>query len=601
MANRPRSILKWIRQRVSWIGVSLTQRGTFPILVLIVSLGLILRLYVAWTISADGDEGQFVYQAQLALHGAIPIRDLIPAPDPMYVWLVALTELFLGPTLAAVRMLSVIFNTIAIPAIYYLAAQLTRRRVAVAAALLFAASPTIVLYNSIGNYRQVAWPTVIVALCFMSIGLRKSSWKHLFLFGAIVGIAATTYRITGIFLVTAPLLIFYVNKGRWRESLKLVFGVIGGGLATLLPVLGIILYYSSFDWINAVWGFGGGIGSASDFAIGTSTTTVASPSLASHIEFLSRIGFVVGREWFYLILPATVGAAHLFKNRTIVARSITFPFRFLLVPAAIILSVGRFLHPNPSYGAYPVWPPYDYATILFLWLGTLGVVGLLTTMPPGATNKNAWNMLAYWMLSLAAVLAAFKFPHVFYFIAFAAPLTILSSHGIIVVWKSLRNVPQGALHPRRFFPILIFSIILLSTTTALLSAYTTSIQERDVSLLQANAIGSYIRNHTAATDEILTGNLIYVISSGRNNALNISNPWIYYQGVADPFPGNPFHSTPSVSQLASHLATGSVKYVISDRLLTQIMIQQPALLDAVNFHFSLETAISGVQIYKFTG
>jgi len=601
LANRLGSIRKWFRESVSSIKGVLAQVGTVPILVLTVSFGIVLRVYVASTLSVDGDEGQFIYQGQLALQGAIPIRDLIPAPDPMYIWLVALMELFLGPTLAAVRMLSVIFSAIAIVGVYFLTTHLTTRRIAVVAALLYAAGPTVVLYNSIGNYRQVAWPMVIVALCFMSVGLRKLSWKHLFLFGAFVGIAATTYRVTGIFLITAPLLIVFMNKDGWRKSLKLVSGVVGGVLSTLLPVVGVIVSASSFEWVNRVWGFGGGIGSASDFAIGTSTSTVASPSLTEHLAFLSRIGFVVAREWYYLILPAAVGLACLFERSPRWTRSRGFALSLVLILAAATLSIGRFLQPNPNYAAYPVWPPYDYATILLIWLGTVALVGLPNSSVSEATNKNSRNMLAYWVLSLIAVFAAFKYPHVFYFIAFAAPLTILASHGLMALWRSLRNYPRRVIQSRKVFPFLMLSIILLSMATAFLTAYTTPIQERDVSQTQATVIGAYVRDHTGPEDEILTGNLIYVISSGRSNALNISNPWIYFQGLDDPFPGNPFHSTPSASQLASHLATGAVRYVILDRLLGQILIQQSTLMSAVNIHFRLDTSIFGVQIYRFIG
>ena len=118
--------------------------------------------------------------------------------------------------------------------------------------------------------------------------------------------------------------------------------------------------------------------------------------------------------------------------------------------------------------------------------------------------------------------------------------------------------------------------------------------------VQASEIGAYVRQRTNSTDEILTGNLIYVITSGRNNALDISDPWIYLHGSDDPFPGNPFGSTPSISQIIAHLQTGSVKYVILDGQLLNIMSQRAMLQDSVNSLFRSQTVMYGVPIYKYS-
>lgn len=121
-----------------------------------------------------------------------------------------------------------------------------------------------------------------------------------------------------------------------------------------------------------------------------------------------------------------------------------------------------------------------------------------------------------------------------------------------------------------------------------------------MTLNQASAVGDYVRNHTSPNDEVLAGNLIYVVYSGRDNAMRISSSWIYLQGLSDPFPGNPYGSAPSISVLANYLSTGSVKYVILDNQLAAMMSQQAQLGNAVKSHFVNETMIGNVMIGRFS-
>jgi len=99
----------------------------------------------------------------------------------------------------------------------------------------------------------------------------------------------------------------------------------------------------------------------------------------------------------------------------------------------------------------------------------------------------------------------------------------------------------------------------------------------------------------------LTANLIYALSSGRDNALRISDAYVYLQTMDDPFPGNPFNSTPSISQLVAQLTTGNVKYVVMDPLLLQVLVQHSTLQGAIDIHFSLDATMYGIQLFKFKG
>jgi 4-amino-4-deoxy-L-arabinose transferase-like glycosyltransferase len=580
--------------------VEATLRGEKPLLLLagIVLVGVLLRLYVASWLAIDRDEGQFLYYGERSLQGALPLRDLIPEPDPLYIWMVAFMETIFGPHLSTIRFLSIGFSAIGILALHFLVKRLTNQRIATYAALVYAVSPTIILYNAIGNYRQVAWPIVIVSLYFLAVGMKEEKWKWLALFGATAGLAAVTYRIAAVFLVTAPVYAVLLYRQRLRVALRAVVSMIAGGLSTSFAVLGPIIYLSSFNWVNRVWGFGGGFGSYSGFGIDTFGPAAIS---SDRIATLIRIGFVDSREWYPILLVALVGAAFFVKCMQAKRKPLVFMFLAALATASFIVSIGPFLSPNPDFGAYPVWPPYDYASLVLFFLGAIGIAGILRESMPVASFDYARNIVFYWIISLAGAFSLFQYGHVFYFIAFAAPLSFLSGFGIQTVATLLHAQSTKLRSRQRILAIFLLLTVLASGTLATVSMYTTTIQERDLTQPQAIAISDYISSRTNLTDQILTGNLIFSVESHRNNELNMSQAYLYYQPVDNPLPGNPYGTNPTITQLVEYLATGRVVYVIMDTLLLQVMIDHPMLRDTVSVHFSLEITMYGIEIWRFRG
>ena len=568
------------------------------LLAVITIVGIFLRLFAASFLPIDRDEGQFLYYGERALNGALPLRDLVPEPDPLYIWMVAGMELLMGAQLLTIRLLSIASSGIGVIALYFLINKVTSQRLAMFGALLYSVSPTIVLYNVIGNYRQVAWPMVIVSLYFLAVGIKENDWKSLFVFGAIAGLATATYRITGIFLVTSPLLVALLYRSKLRTSLKPISSIIGGGAVTLLATLGPIIYLSGFDWVNRVWGFGGGIGSASDFA----TNVFTQAGIATYqIDTPIRIAFVDAREWYYLILTGLSGTVALLKSSIVRRALLAYVWPGALIIATSIVSIAPFLPSNPNFGAYPVSPHYDYATLVIIWLGTFGIIGLVRISKPTAYLPFGRNTVFYWIVSLIAAFSLFRYGHVFYFVAFAAPLCFLSAFGLQELSRPLCAHPMRILSWHGMLSTFILSLTLSSAVVATASMYTTPIQERDVTQSQAVAIGEYISSHTKPTDQILTGNLIYAIDSDRNNELNLPQAYIYFQTGDNPFPGNPFGTIPTITEINANLTTGRVVYVVMDTLLDQIMLFHPVLRDTINAHFTLETTLYGVQLWRFLG
>jgi 4-amino-4-deoxy-L-arabinose transferase-like glycosyltransferase len=571
-------------------------KSTTLLLGVVAAAGAVCRAASAYLLPIDGDEGQLIYMGHLAFQGAIPLRDLVPPPDPLYVWMLALVELLLGPTLLAIRTLSILFGILGTVGIYILTKEIARRKIAFLATSIYSLSPTIVLYNSIGSYREVAFPMVIVAFYVLATGIKRDSLRRLLVSGVIFGICVLTYRFTAVFLLTIPIL-FLMTKKNLKAILKPVLTILLGALVSLVPVVALLVSWSNLTWVNMVWGLGGGAGSVSDFAVSGRSSLSFGQSLSNYLEFRNRAAFVADREWFYLALPSVLGLTYLLRRNDrkwpILARGLWFSTLLILT---LMVVLGQSQRPRSSYGTYDVWPGFDLVTLFSAIIG----IPLAMTYPRTFNvqpDSLLRNVTVYWSTSLLVAFAILRMIHVHYFVAFAGVLSILGGVGIF-------NLEKGMKHPERIrksqmFAFAILSIMVTSAIVSGVSMYSTPVLERDVSQTQAMHVGNYIRDHTLPMDQILTGNLIYTVMSGRDNAMKISNPWIYLQGSDNPFGSNPYGTTPSIPELSTYVSSGAVKYVVMDHQLIATRNQQLQLDQALSSHFVLETTIDGVPIYRF--
>lgn len=120
----------------------------------------------------DGDEGQFVYQAQQVLDGKIPLKEIL-SYTPLFTYLEALFVKVFGYNVLSGRILTVTMNTLAVVFTYAIAKELYNKKVGLISAFIYALSPAALIYNTVGNYREVAFPLEalgILALCFGSKG-----------------------------------------------------------------------------------------------------------------------------------------------------------------------------------------------------------------------------------------------------------------------------------------------------------------------------------------------------------------------------------------------------------------------------------------------
>jgi 4-amino-4-deoxy-L-arabinose transferase-like glycosyltransferase len=494
-------------------------------------------------------------------------------------------------------MLSVLFSVVGIVSVYLIVREFIGERIALLSALIYSLSPTIILYNSFGNYRQVAYPLVALGFYFLMLGTRHQRMKYFLLHGAIIGLATIFYRVTAIFLITSPLLL-WLRLRQPKAILRPFIAIIVAGLSASLPVIGVVSFFSSIQWVNRVWGFGGGVNSSS-YYLASPSSFLSFAGLASYVDFRSRVAFVVVREWLYMILPSLIGLLTLLGGRKLTrSRFMGSSLCCLLVLITADVSRGLYLGPRGNWGTYEVLPAYDFLNTALLWLGVSLVLAIAFSVEVKGFRTEVRDFMVFWLATILAALSLFLFVHVFYFIALAAVLSILSAFGLVTLARIARSKPGEPDHNLRVLGTILFIVLICSVTISSLSMYGTTIGERDVTQAQAQMIGEYIRERTGPHDEILTGNLIYTVTSQRNNALNISNPYIYLRGLDDPFPGNPYGSTPSVTELAKYLSTGRVKYVIMDPQLAAIADQHSNLRESLSM-FWFDNVFFGVSIYRY--
>jgi 4-amino-4-deoxy-L-arabinose transferase-like glycosyltransferase len=217
----------------------------------ITALGLALRLWnLDWFIRALVDE-LHVSDGVLALwwdeHTRIltGMSGLAPFPRLYVIWDAWLIDLF-GPSLAALRLASVVLGTLMIPTVYALAQTLFDRKTALIAAFFLAVLPVHL------NYSRLAFPQLgdplfgMLGFLFAARGLkfnRRFDWA---LAGAMLGLSQ--YFSEAGRLLYPPLMLVWllyliiVTPGHLRPQWR---GILIGGLAMLL--LSATLYYVTLN------------------------------------------------------------------------------------------------------------------------------------------------------------------------------------------------------------------------------------------------------------------------------------------------------------------------------------------------------------------
>ena len=164
----------------------------------------------------------------------------------------------LGPSVFALRLTAALWGTLAIPATYFTAHELsiagdssrpTARAVAITAALIAATLFMHVVWSRFG-FRVITEPVIqALALGFLFRGLRRQSWRDLILAGSFTGLAAYTYLAARLFPIPLAaalgvlLLAHWVQPKYRRATVPTLARLLAYGGAALLVFAPLGLFF----------------------------------------------------------------------------------------------------------------------------------------------------------------------------------------------------------------------------------------------------------------------------------------------------------------------------------------------------------------------
>lgn len=119
------------------------------------------------------DEGIYLAGAERVLHGQVPYRDFFVLTGPGSFWIEALILKLLGSTLARARLAMVLDLALLSGTVYWLAARLTSRRIALVTAFIFLALETRPLFRLYVNHRWDSSAVATLAVAFIFWGTEQ--------------------------------------------------------------------------------------------------------------------------------------------------------------------------------------------------------------------------------------------------------------------------------------------------------------------------------------------------------------------------------------------------------------------------------------------
>lgn len=223
-----------------------------PLLVLLILLGFGLRLYTLGRLPLLIDEIGFAARAADMLHGQrIPIFAAGHNGNPAtFSWLLSGSMAFFGQSIFAVRLVSLAFGTLSIPAAYALGRAWWSRRAGLIAAAFLATYPAHVYFSRLALYNIVDPLFALLALAALKRALRYGRLTDFGLAGMLVGVAQYFYhgsRLLPVLMVVYVVITIYKatrqgrkgffiqNQMRFYAAMLFAFGVVS--LPRFAPML----------------------------------------------------------------------------------------------------------------------------------------------------------------------------------------------------------------------------------------------------------------------------------------------------------------------------------------------------------------------------
>lgn len=585
--------------------------GSSILIVIVASmiLGFILRLSLFLTQPVGWDGGIFLYWANLINDGEIPYKDFF-IRDPVYIYLVALSIKTLGVSFPVVSLASIVPSVLTAPILYKISREIFDQLTGLVSALVFSFAPTILWYSTVLDMRSLMLFLSVLGMWALVKSLKTSNTLFLVLFGLIIGIGTFAYRAIAIYAVTLPLFLVFLNYKSGlslRNGLRrLVFQTVVSWGSFLIAFGSIFVAFStvsSFGWMVSNFGFSGQQESAAWFIWAQKSTPA----------FKDRIFYVAVREWFYLLISASVFMIVVLFRTLSTKRNLALAITTIGVVAFLVATLAwRTGDPQSSFGAYEPTDPYLYAFLAFLVLfpAAAAVVYRATSrrISPTGPIPVGWGLITFWFASTAFLIILFGVPLVNYYYYFAPSLTLFASPAISSALKQIRSSSlHGPLslvvHAR--VPLLFLGLLLANACVTAAMLYTTPMTWRNQSVASVYDIAAYIHSNTNPQDEILAGNPAIALIAQRKPILGITELQLYGSTGPEPFvpvAKDPFHLFPNVTEISQFMASGGVRYVVAD--------QSPPTLYLIGLHpmwkatfltnFVFEIWIDGVALYRYS-
>ncbi|MFX0202884.1 MAG: glycosyltransferase family 39 protein [Candidatus Hodarchaeota archaeon] len=573
--------------------------------------GLIVRLYFGVKLPGVWDTGHFLYWGKLVLEGGIPFRDFF-ARDILYIYLLASSMIIFGYDFLAAIMISVISSFLTIFVIYQITSKIYNIKTGLTASAIYAFAPTVIFYDTISDMRPLMLLCASMAILILTQAIKTQDYKFFMLFGVLMGFSVFLYRGLGIYILTAPLILMFINMqsekevfGAFRKTMRQELYVLTGTFLSALPVYCYYSFVTNFDWIWSIWGFGGQFESATWFIIGE----------IAPIQHKIRIFHVAVREWLYMMIPVAVFLGIMienkFKSRKYLKHLTIYALGIFLL---VILISGEYFQPKTSFGSYE--SPAIFKTS-FLGIIALAIILLAVIFPRIQNNFNnalvpklGNSLVMWWFVSTSILIALYGVPLVNYYYYLSPPLTIITA---IIIRATLSRSPfctptskigKEKNVVKKLMPIFFIAFLISSATITVGMMASSDINWRNQHTSTIHKIANYIEQHTSESDEILVGNPAIALISDRKIAFNILLHQMYGKVGPEPFdplPYDPYNFFPNVHEIAEYMEKGNVKYIVEDGtgLVEHIIPLHPEWNAAFRSWYVLETVIDGRRVYVY--
>lgn len=588
------------RRRVhGWLAGFLIS-SDMAILLALVIVGLAARLWYLSIAGLASDEGIFVYEANRLLHGAVPYRDVL-VKDPLYSYLVAVAVAVGGYDIMSVRLLTVLFGTAGIPAVYALGRYLFSSKAGIIAAAILALSPASLVYETLADPRAPMLFLSTIVIAALALALNKGSSRMLYVLAAVLGVLIWFHRIFGIFIITFPLVFLFLewrvagdsiaqrNRGARRVVKRSALFWLIAGIAALIPLL-VFALVSSPAWVYTAW-ISGGRESAGDFI------DPSNPFSSLNARLLHD----AVREWFQVFLPAS---AFLFYAAILTRVRHTPSGQTMFFGLAVLflgfLLAGFVVNPVDSFGSYlvPLWREYAFAALVLVTvpLAHFSRDQFALSVRPWLNSPSTF-VVVYWAVQYVVFLALVNTWILNYFQYFAYPLALMAGVVLLAWLRAVHHSPRGK---SRGIAVALIAAVLVGAAISASTDLSANRTWRPMSHEQLNQVAALLSEQGQPGDTVLTGFPSISVLSGIPLTRNITRLQFYaVPGLEDPMPYDHFNLVPSIPDIARTMESGEATFVVADHLLVDIFsIQHPILWDHVQVYYSRIANIKGIDVYR---